>query len=122
MSVQRFLKLVEALELLNSLDSDESDVVIAVFPLDASELTKRRMKYRRDYCKRCPWVSGGILLLRLPSHQTTPIHSPSNLSDRLGFGFVISRSNKTRFASRQTKPVQSTVIRQVRFSSPAAIS
>ncbi|GFW49858.1 reverse transcriptase domain-containing protein [Trichonephila clavipes] len=30
----------------------------------------------------------------------TPIHSPSNLSDRPGFGFVTSRSNKPRFASR----------------------
>ncbi|GFU44315.1 hypothetical protein TNCV_3041451 [Trichonephila clavipes] len=28
-------------------------------------------------------------LLRLPSHQTTPIHSPSNLSDRPGFGFAV---------------------------------
>ncbi|GFR22475.1 hypothetical protein TNCT_108051 [Trichonephila clavata] len=39
-------------------------------------------------------------LVRLPSHQTIPIHSPSNLSGRLGFGFVISRTNKPRFASR----------------------
>lgn len=39
MSVQRFLKLEEALELLNILDSDESDVEIAVLPPDASELT-----------------------------------------------------------------------------------
>ncbi|GFV81482.1 hypothetical protein TNCV_52061 [Trichonephila clavipes] len=31
--------LEEALELLNSLDSDESDVEIAVLPLDASVLT-----------------------------------------------------------------------------------
>ncbi|GFY08187.1 hypothetical protein TNCV_1356001 [Trichonephila clavipes] len=38
MSVQRFLKLEEALELLNSLDSDESDIEIAVLP-DASKLT-----------------------------------------------------------------------------------
>ncbi|GFU97597.1 hypothetical protein TNCV_190051 [Trichonephila clavipes] len=36
---------------------------------------------------------------RLPSHQTTPIHSLSNLSDRPRSGFVISRSNKRRFAS-----------------------
>ncbi|GFW81646.1 THAP domain-containing protein 3 [Trichonephila clavipes] len=36
----------------------------------------------------------------LPSHQTTPIHSPSNLSDRPGFGSLISSSNKLRFASR----------------------
>ncbi|GFV57447.1 hypothetical protein TNCV_1608921 [Trichonephila clavipes] len=38
MSVQRFLKLEEALELLNSLDSDESDIEIGVLP-DASEQT-----------------------------------------------------------------------------------
>ncbi|GFQ79299.1 hypothetical protein TNCT_145681 [Trichonephila clavata] len=37
MSLQRFLKLEESLELLNSLDSDESDVEIAVLPPDASE-------------------------------------------------------------------------------------
>ncbi|GFR07751.1 hypothetical protein TNCT_589091 [Trichonephila clavata] len=37
MSVQRFLKLEEALESLNSLDSDESEVDIAVLPLDTSE-------------------------------------------------------------------------------------
>ncbi|GFU55235.1 hypothetical protein TNCV_427331 [Trichonephila clavipes] len=36
---------------------------------------------------------------RLPSYKTTPIHSPSNLSDRPGLGFVISHSNKPRFAS-----------------------
>ncbi|GFX94906.1 hypothetical protein TNCV_2379791 [Trichonephila clavipes] len=34
------------------------------------------------------------------SHHTTPIHSPPNLSDRPGFGFVTSRSNKQRFISR----------------------
>ncbi|XP_035205191.1 piggyBac transposable element-derived protein 3-like [Stegodyphus dumicola] len=39
MSVQRFLKLEEALELFNSFDSDESEVEIAVLPPDASELT-----------------------------------------------------------------------------------
>ncbi|GFW98890.1 hypothetical protein TNCV_4655171 [Trichonephila clavipes] len=39
MSAQRFLKLEEALELLNSLDSDKSDVEIAVLPPDARELT-----------------------------------------------------------------------------------
>ncbi|GFT50172.1 hypothetical protein TNCV_3622291 [Trichonephila clavipes] len=39
MSVQRFLKLEEALELFNNLDSDESDVEIAVLPPDANELT-----------------------------------------------------------------------------------
>ncbi|XP_035211459.1 piggyBac transposable element-derived protein 2-like [Stegodyphus dumicola] len=39
MSVQRFLKLEEALELFNSLESDESDVEIAALPPDASELT-----------------------------------------------------------------------------------
>ncbi|XP_035227192.1 piggyBac transposable element-derived protein 3-like [Stegodyphus dumicola] len=39
MSVQRFLKLEEALELFNSLDSDESEVEIVVLPPDASELT-----------------------------------------------------------------------------------
>ncbi|GFU67549.1 hypothetical protein TNCV_3239961 [Trichonephila clavipes] len=39
MSVQRFLKLEEALELLSSLDSDEIDFEIAVLPPDASELT-----------------------------------------------------------------------------------
>ncbi|GFW69679.1 uncharacterized protein TNCV_1883231 [Trichonephila clavipes] len=38
MSVQRFPKLEEALELLNSLDSDESDIEIAVLP-DTSEIT-----------------------------------------------------------------------------------
>ncbi|GFW25936.1 hypothetical protein TNCV_1328921 [Trichonephila clavipes] len=27
--------------------------------------------------------------IRLPSHQTNPINSPSNLSDRPGFGFVM---------------------------------
>ncbi|GFW84256.1 hypothetical protein TNCV_4879191 [Trichonephila clavipes] len=33
--------------------------------------------------------------LRLPSLQTTPIHSPSNLSDGPGFGFVsLPRSDK----------------------------
>ncbi|GFX89180.1 hypothetical protein TNCV_20761 [Trichonephila clavipes] len=37
MSVQRFLKLEEALELLNGLDLDENDIGIAVLP-DASEL------------------------------------------------------------------------------------
>ncbi|GFT05406.1 uncharacterized protein TNCV_124161 [Trichonephila clavipes] len=41
-----------------------------------------------------------ISILRLPPHQITPIHSITNLSDRPGFGFVISRSNKARFASR----------------------
>ncbi|GFT10908.1 hypothetical protein TNCV_1944981 [Trichonephila clavipes] len=39
MSVQRFLMLEEALQLLNSSDSDESDVEIAVLPPDATELT-----------------------------------------------------------------------------------
>ncbi|XP_035231948.1 piggyBac transposable element-derived protein 2-like, partial [Stegodyphus dumicola] len=39
MLVQRFLKLEEALELFNSLDSDESEVEIAVLPPDARELT-----------------------------------------------------------------------------------
>ncbi|GFX34481.1 hypothetical protein TNCV_3657191 [Trichonephila clavipes] len=38
--------------------------------------------------------------LKPPSHQTTLIHSPSNLFDQPGFGFVISRSNKLRFVSR----------------------
>ncbi|GFV56852.1 hypothetical protein TNCV_146041 [Trichonephila clavipes] len=38
MSVQRLLKFEEALELLNSLDSDDSDIEIAVIP-DISELT-----------------------------------------------------------------------------------
>ncbi|GFV28141.1 hypothetical protein TNCV_678291 [Trichonephila clavipes] len=38
MSVQRILKLEEALDLLNSLDLDESDIEIAVLP-DVSELT-----------------------------------------------------------------------------------
>ncbi|GFX53809.1 hypothetical protein TNCV_1597551 [Trichonephila clavipes] len=37
--------------------------------------------------------------LRLPSHQMTPINSPSNLSDQPRFGFAISHSNKLRFAS-----------------------
>ncbi|GFV89091.1 hypothetical protein TNCV_4912901 [Trichonephila clavipes] len=36
MSVQRFLKLEESLELLNNLDSDENDVEIAVLPPGAS--------------------------------------------------------------------------------------
>ncbi|GFX25962.1 hypothetical protein TNCV_2303441 [Trichonephila clavipes] len=39
MSVQRFLKLDEALELLNNLDSNEIGVEIAVLTPDASELT-----------------------------------------------------------------------------------
>ncbi|GFR24705.1 hypothetical protein TNCT_214851 [Trichonephila clavata] len=39
MSVQIFLKLEEALALLNSFDSDASDVEIAVLPLDAREIT-----------------------------------------------------------------------------------
>ncbi|GFX91886.1 hypothetical protein TNCV_3577161 [Trichonephila clavipes] len=39
MSVQKFLKLEEALEFLNSIDSDESDGEIAVFPSFTSELT-----------------------------------------------------------------------------------
>ncbi|GFU01685.1 uncharacterized protein TNCV_1522211 [Trichonephila clavipes] len=34
-----FLKLEQALELLNSLDSDESDMETTVLPLDARELT-----------------------------------------------------------------------------------
>ncbi|GFU50830.1 hypothetical protein TNCV_2495341 [Trichonephila clavipes] len=38
MSVQRFLKLEEALALLNILDSNESDFEIVVLPPDASEL------------------------------------------------------------------------------------
>ncbi|GFS65175.1 hypothetical protein TNCV_2331 [Trichonephila clavipes] len=38
MSVQKFLKSEEVLELLNSLDSNESDIYIAVLP-DISELT-----------------------------------------------------------------------------------
>lgn len=37
--MQRFLKLEEPLELLNNLDSEESDDEIAVLPPDASELT-----------------------------------------------------------------------------------
>ncbi|GFR02738.1 hypothetical protein TNCT_537891 [Trichonephila clavata] len=41
MSAQIFLKLEEALELLNSLDSDQSDVEIAVLPPNASELTDK---------------------------------------------------------------------------------
>ncbi|GFW53911.1 hypothetical protein TNCV_2447021 [Trichonephila clavipes] len=73
--------------------------------------------------------------LRLPSHQTTPINSPSNLSDQPEFGFVISHSNKLRFAScihtnrNRFNPPSSDlrVIRHVRFSSvihqqPGAIS
>ncbi|GFR20986.1 hypothetical protein TNCT_686371 [Trichonephila clavata] len=39
MSVQRFLRLEEALELLNSSDSDESDIEIAVLPPDVNEIT-----------------------------------------------------------------------------------
>ncbi|GFW06503.1 hypothetical protein TNCV_2188361 [Trichonephila clavipes] len=60
--------------------------------------------------------------VRLPSHQTTPIHSPSNLSDQPGFGFVISRSNKLRFTSRiPTNPETGSIRRQIFFSdSPAA--
>ncbi|GFW15723.1 hypothetical protein TNCV_3582211 [Trichonephila clavipes] len=39
MSVQKFLKLEEALELLNNLDSDNIDVEISVLQPDVSELT-----------------------------------------------------------------------------------
>ncbi|XP_035229166.1 piggyBac transposable element-derived protein 3-like [Stegodyphus dumicola] len=39
MSVQMFLKLEEALKVFNRLDSDESEVEIAVLPPNASELT-----------------------------------------------------------------------------------
>ncbi|GFX31983.1 hypothetical protein TNCV_3408971 [Trichonephila clavipes] len=39
MSVQSFLKLEEVLKLLNSLDSDESDLQIAVLSPDTIELT-----------------------------------------------------------------------------------
>ncbi|GFQ77881.1 hypothetical protein TNCT_622031 [Trichonephila clavata] len=44
MSIQRFLKLEEALELFNSLDSDESDVEIVVLPPHASELTEEDIR------------------------------------------------------------------------------
>lgn len=39
-SMQRFLKLKEMLELLNNLDSDENVVENAVLPWDASEATE----------------------------------------------------------------------------------
>ncbi|GFY19052.1 hypothetical protein TNCV_3877401 [Trichonephila clavipes] len=41
MSVQKFLKLEEALELLNCLDSDETDFEIAVLPPNVCELTHK---------------------------------------------------------------------------------
>ncbi|GFV49047.1 uncharacterized protein TNCV_5065311 [Trichonephila clavipes] len=47
MSEQRFLKLDEALELLNSLDSDEREIKITVLPPDASELTDEEEKWKR---------------------------------------------------------------------------
>ncbi|GFQ86052.1 hypothetical protein TNCT_535481 [Trichonephila clavata] len=40
MPMQRFLKLEETLELLNSLDSEESEVEITVLPPEASALTE----------------------------------------------------------------------------------
>ncbi|XP_035209878.1 piggyBac transposable element-derived protein 3-like [Stegodyphus dumicola] len=48
MSVQSFLKLEEALELINSLDSYESEVEIAVLPPDASELTDEDERAEND--------------------------------------------------------------------------
>ncbi|GFQ82071.1 hypothetical protein TNCT_349061 [Trichonephila clavata] len=58
------------------------------------------LHFRRNLQKRRELLLLNHSLVRLPSHQTIPIHSPSNLSGRLGFGFVISRTNKPRFASR----------------------
>ncbi|GFW80747.1 uncharacterized protein LOC103524116 [Trichonephila clavipes] len=46
----------------------------------------------------------GLQRLRLPSHQTTPIHSPSNLSDRPGIGFILKPQLRPRVSGYNLFP------------------